>query len=115
MEKVWEADQPVRVREMLEELQDERQLAMTTVLTVMQRLYRKGWLARDKQGKAHRYWATATRADYAAGLMDQAMAEGEDLHATLAVFVATLRPGELDELRKAVAATPERLPAAASF
>lgn len=102
MDQLWSADQPLRVREVLERLQPRRQLAYTTVLTVTEILYRKGWLQREKDGRAYRYWPTATRADYAAGLMDEALAEGEDRAATLLRFTERLEPGELEELRRAL-------------
>ncbi|MQA80235.1 MAG: BlaI/MecI/CopY family transcriptional regulator [Streptosporangiales bacterium] len=102
MDRIWSADQPLRVREVLEQLQPERPLAYTTVLTVTEILYRKGWLQREKDGRAFRYWPTATRAEYAAGLMDEALAEGDDRVATLMRFTEGLDSGELDDLRRAL-------------
>jgi predicted transcriptional regulator len=102
MDQVWESDHPVRVRELLEQLHYDKALALTTVLTVMERLYRKGWLARAKHGRAHEYWPTVSREDYAAGLMEQALEQGEDRAATLARFVAMLDSRELDQLRRAL-------------
>jgi len=34
------------------------------VLTVVEILWRKGWLAREKDGRAYRYQATVSREDY---------------------------------------------------
>lgn len=112
MDQVWEADHPVRVRELLDQLHYEKALALTTVLTVMERLYRKGWLAREKHGRAHEYWPTVTREDYAAGLMEQALEQGEDRVATLTRFVEMLDPRELDQLRRALADVSPSLAAA---
>jgi predicted transcriptional regulator len=114
MDRVWEADHPVRVRELLEQLHYEKSLALTTVLTVMERLYRKGWLAREKHGRAHEYWPTVSRADYAAGLMEEALEQGEDRAATLTRFVKMLDSREIDQLRRALGDAPQPL-AAASF
>ncbi|MQA03872.1 MAG: BlaI/MecI/CopY family transcriptional regulator [Streptosporangiales bacterium] len=108
MDRIWSADRPLRVREVLEQLQPQRPLAYTTVLTVTEILYRKGWLEREKDGRAYRYWATATRAEYAAGLMDEALAEGADRAATLLRFTERLEPSELDELRRALRAAGRR-------
>lgn len=101
MDRIWSADRPVRVREVLEQLQPERPLAYTTVLTVTEILHRKGWLQREKDGRAFRYWPTATRAEYAAGRMNEALAEGgDDPAVTLLRFAEQLEPGELDDLRR---------------
>jgi predicted transcriptional regulator len=102
MDYVWDAGHPVRVRELLQELHYDKALALTTVLTVMERLYHKGWLSREKHGRAHEYRPTVTREDYAAGLMEQALEQGEDRFATLARFVGMLGPPEVDQLRRAL-------------
>lgn len=102
MDRVWAVDRPLRVREILERLQPERPLAYTTVLTVTEILYRKGWLEREKDGRAFRYWPTASRAEYAAGLMNEALAEGDDRTATLLQFTEQLTPAEVDDLRRAL-------------
>lgn len=102
MDRVWAADRSLRVREILEQLQPERPLAYTTVLTVTEILYRKGWLQREKDGRAFRYWPTSSRAEYAAGLMNEALAEGDDRTATLLRFTEQLSAAEVDDLRRAL-------------
>lgn len=37
-----------------------RPLALTTILTTLDRLCKKGILRREREGKAYRYWATVT-------------------------------------------------------
>jgi predicted transcriptional regulator len=61
MERLWEADEPLSVRQLLERLNRGRrqQLAYTTVMTVMSRLARKGALARRRDGRGYVYEATA--------------------------------------------------------
>lgn len=54
MEVVW-AQQPVTVRDVLETLNEERELAYTTVMTVMSRLAEKGLLVANKEGRAYHY------------------------------------------------------------
>lgn len=115
MERAWQADHPFSTHELLNQLRYERPLAAQTVFTVMERLRRKGWLARRRHGRSYQYWATVTRADCAARLMDQALVEGEDRAATLEHFVSMLSPRELDDLRMAVGSPSLSLPAAASF
>src|SRR6266566_855082 len=64
MARVWLAGRPVLVREIWAGLRPEREPAFNTVQTVMETLYRKGWLAREKHGRAYRYWARVSREDY---------------------------------------------------
>ena len=73
MDAVWEAGQPLRVREILERLQPERDLAYNTVHTVTEILYRKGWLTKEKDGRAFKYGATGSREKYVAGLVGEAL------------------------------------------
>src|SRR5260370_1519878 len=54
MDRLWEWGRPVLVREMVDALHDDRALAYTTVMTVMENLYRKGWLRRGGGGPARR-------------------------------------------------------------
>ena len=68
MDVVWAAAAPVRVREVSEQLNRDRPLAFNTVQTVMENLYRKGWLGRRKDGRAYLYAAERSRDDYADGL-----------------------------------------------
>jgi predicted transcriptional regulator len=101
MHRVWEHDRPVTVRELFDELRRERVIAYTTVMSTMDNLHRKGWLARAKDGKAYRYTATASREEYSARLMREALAGGGDTEAVLSHFVAEMG-GEESELLRAV-------------
>ena len=87
MHLVWDHDSPVTVREVLGELRQERAIAYTTVMSTMDNLHRKGWLARAKDGKAYRYTATASREEYSAGLMREALAAVTLLPVTASVLV----------------------------
>jgi predicted transcriptional regulator len=102
MEQVWAAGRPVRVREVLEPITAQRELAYTTVQTVMDVLYRKGWLARVKEGRVNLYAATASRDDYVAGLVGEALAEADDRSAALLRLVEGMDPSEVRELRGAL-------------
>ena len=87
------------VREIHGALRPEREPAYNTVLTVVEILHRKGWLARDKDGRAYRYHATVSREDYTAGLMGEAFAASTNRLATLRRFVERIDPAEAEELR----------------
>jgi len=90
MHRVWDHDGPVTVRELFEEMRTQRAIAYTTVMSTMDNLHRKGWLSRDKDGKAYRYAAVASREEYSARLMREAMAEAGDTEAVLTHFVAQM-------------------------
>jgi predicted transcriptional regulator len=98
MHMVWDHD-PVTVRELFDELRQERSIAYTTVMSTMDNLHRKGWLLRAKEGKAYRYMATASREEYSARLMREALAGGGDTEAVLSHFVAQMGGPESEVLR----------------
>jgi predicted transcriptional regulator len=102
MERVWDRGRPVTVRDLVDELQRERPIAYTTVMTTMDNLHRKGWLARVKDGKAYQYTATASRAEYSARLMREALDGGGDTEMVLSHFVAQMGGPESDLLRAVV-------------
>lgn len=61
MEMVWQSE-PVTVQDVLDLLnRGERNLAYTTVMTIMGRLKEKGWLTMEKQGRAFVYQAAFSR------------------------------------------------------
>lgn len=99
MDRVWAAGRPVLVREIHDWLRPEREPAYNTVLTVVEILYRKGWLAREKNGRAYQYLPTSSREEYTAGLMEEAFEASTDRLATLRSFVARIDPAEAAELR----------------
>ena len=99
MDRVWEHDGPVTVRELFDELRQHRAIAYTTVMSTMDNLHRKGWLARDKDGKAYRYTPVASRDEYSARLMREAMAEAGDTEAVLSHFVAQMDGAQSRALR----------------
>jgi predicted transcriptional regulator len=99
MHRVWGRGEPVTVRELFDELSAERSIAYTTVMSTMDNLHRKGWLDRVREGKAYRYRATASREEYGARLMREALADGGDAEAVLSHFVAQIDSGEADALR----------------
>ncbi len=61
MKALWESGE-LSVRAVRDHLAPRRPLAYTTVLTVLDRLARKGVVARRKVGRAHLYHALYTRA-----------------------------------------------------
>lgn len=111
MDRVWEYGSPVTVREVFDELLRKRVIAYTTVMSTMDNLHRKGWLARDKEGKAYRYTAVASREEYSAGLMREAMAEAGDTEAVLSHFIAQMDGEQSQVLREVLDKLTGRGPA----
>ena len=103
MDLLWaRAGEALSVREVLEHLASPRRLAYTTVMTVLDNLHRKGFVNRDKDGRAYRYRANSTREQHTAELMQGALAGSTDRVAALLHFVEQISPGELSELRAAL-------------
>jgi predicted transcriptional regulator len=99
MQRVWDHGGPVTVREVFDELSKTRPIAYTTVMSTMDNLHRKGWLARERDGKAYRYTAVASREEYSARLMGEALTEAGDTEAVLSHFVAAMDGGQAEALR----------------
>ena len=99
MHRVWDHDGPVTVRDLFDELREARAIAYTTVMSTMDNLHRKGWLARERDGKAYRYTAVASREEYSARLMREALAQAGDTEAVLSHFVASMDGGQAEALR----------------
>ncbi|WP_182607887.1 BlaI/MecI/CopY family transcriptional regulator [Streptomyces alkaliphilus] len=102
MTRVWEWNRPVTVREVLEDLRKERPIAYTTVMTVLDKLHRKGWVRRERDGRAYRYEAVSTRAAYAAALMNDAWSRSDNPAAALVAFFGMMSPVQTDALRDAL-------------
>ena len=112
MTRVWKWNRPVTVREVLEDLQRERSIAYTTVMTVLDNLHQKGWVRREAEGRAYRYEAVSTRASYAAALMNEAWSQSDNPAAALVAFFGMMSPEQREALRDAVriAQLPEMPP-----
>jgi predicted transcriptional regulator len=92
----------VTVREIFEELSRERRIAYTTVMSTMDNLHTKGWLERERDGRAYRYWAIMTREERTARLMREALDDGGRSELVLSYFIEQIGPTESDSLRDAL-------------
>jgi predicted transcriptional regulator len=104
VERIWTLDRPLTVRDVLADLNTSRDLAYTTVMTVMDNLHRKGWLVREMVSRAYVYTPTTTREQYSAQLMESALSASSDSNATLVHFVQAMSAEELQALQQALAA-----------
>ncbi|MGX1669554.1 BlaI/MecI/CopY family transcriptional regulator [Streptomyces sp. NPDC055400] len=102
MTRVWKWNRPVTVREVLEDLQQDRSIAYTTVMTVLDNLHQKGWVRREAEGRAYRYEAVSTRAAYSAALMNDAWSQSDNPAAALVAFFGMMSPEQRQALSDAV-------------
>jgi predicted transcriptional regulator len=100
MQHLWAAEGGATVREVYEQMRQSRQIAYTTVLSTIHNLHRKGRLTREREGKAHRYRPTATRAEYSAAVMREALSSGGDSEAILSHFVGQMSAEESRRLQE---------------
>ncbi|MGD7789445.1 BlaI/MecI/CopY family transcriptional regulator [Propionibacteriaceae bacterium Y1700] len=106
LERLWAADEPLSVREVHSTLATGRDLAYTTVMTVLDRMAKKGLVQRERAdtGRAWLYRASQTRDEMSAEVMDTAMGDrSEDRSAALLAFVDRVSADEADLLREALA------------
>lgn len=104
MERVWDCEPgaSTTVRAVFDQLTTERDIAYTTVMSTMDNLHSKGWLARERDGKAYRYWATLSREEHSARLMREALDGGGRSELVLSHFVEQIGPEESARLRDAL-------------
>ncbi|GAW49753.1 MULTISPECIES: BlaI/MecI/CopY family transcriptional regulator [unclassified Nocardioides] len=105
MEQLWKSTEPQSVRQVLDSLPHGRSRAYTTVLTVLDNLFHKGFVERRRAGRSYVYAATQTRAQYTAEAMEAALAGAGagDRDAALMSFVDQLTAHEAAQLRALLA------------
>ncbi|WP_404386665.1 BlaI/MecI/CopY family transcriptional regulator [Knoellia locipacati] len=112
MEQLWDlaAQRPegASVRDVLETLPAERGLAYTTVMTVLDRLSKKGLVTRERDGRAWRYTPAGTRESLTAETMRASLDDVTDRRAALLHFLDGATPEELDDLRAALSEVEQR-------
>ena len=100
MEVLWQTDSSLTVRQVSNGLPQD--LAHTTVMTVLDRLAKKGFARRERDGRAWRYRPAATREAYVAELMLTALAQTGDRDAALARFAQSVSGEEAGVLLDAL-------------
>ena len=114
LQVLWDRPAPVAARDVLAALGERdgagegapRELAVTTVLTVLDRLRRKGLVRRERSGRAHLYQASVSREAYVADLMVEALGQAPDRSAALTRFLGSVTPDDTDHLRRALGGEP---------
>ncbi|WP_152365282.1 BlaI/MecI/CopY family transcriptional regulator [Microlunatus speluncae] len=102
MERLWDAPDPQSVRDVHQTLSQDRELAYTTVMTVLDRLAKKGVVRRERDGRAYRYAPVQSREELVAELMHTALETGADRTAALVAFVGRVSDNEAAAMRAAL-------------
>ena len=108
MDVVWAATGAMSVRDVLAGLADRRP-AYTTVMTVLDRLARKGVVTRELAGKAWVYTAALSREEFVARLMLDVLQHTDSRDAALVQFARAVTADEARTLRNALS-DPKRRP-----
>jgi predicted transcriptional regulator len=106
MDHLWDTGAAQTVRQVHQALSTRRELAYTTVMTVLQRLARKNLVVQIRDDRAHQYAPTNGRDELVAGLLVDALdqaADSGDRRAALMHFVERVGVDEADALRRALA------------
>lgn len=105
MEIIWQSKGPVFVRTVTQSLQKKRQIAYTTVMTIMNRLVDKGLLTRKQEGRAYLYKGAVSKDRFLTRISRQILRNlmanfGESAIAHFAQEVEKLAPQKREQLRK---------------
>lgn len=103
MRVLWDSGEPMSVRQVHGVLATERDLAYTTVMTVLVRLVDKGMAERELDGRAWHYRAARSSEELTAEAMHTALGDGgADRSAALVAFVEKVSADEAALLRQAL-------------
>ncbi|WP_104117440.1 BlaI/MecI/CopY family transcriptional regulator [Arthrobacter sp. B1805] len=106
MELLWATPEAMTANELRDAIAEApsgeagRELAVTTVLTVLSRLEKKGLVERERDSRPHRYKSVTSREDHTAELMHEVLVTAPDREAVLARFIGSVSEAEAETLRK---------------
>ena len=98
LRQVWSKPEGITPGEVLEGL--DADLAYTTVMTILTRLWKKGLVDRTQRGRAYAYLPAVSEAELAATRMRETLSRTADREATLSRFVDSLSRRDEAALRR---------------
>lgn len=98
MSLLWEGDASLSANDVRDQLGEH--LAVTTVLTVLSRLEKKGLVRRERSTRPHRYSATASREEHTVEMLNEVLGTASDREAVLARFIGGISEDESAALRR---------------
>jgi predicted transcriptional regulator len=98
MDVLWDAGVRLTPAEVNERV--DRDLAYTTVMTILVRLFEKGALTRERRGRAWAYEPVVGREEHTAQRMRELLRASGDESLSLARFVDEMTPKERAELKR---------------
>ena len=100
LDVLWSADGPMTPRQVHDVLASERDLAYTTIMTILVRLWQKGIVSRERDGRAFAYAPHDSREEHVAARMREVLAAASDANAALGHFVRDLDTKKRSQLRR---------------
>lgn len=97
---LWAADAPLTPGEVLERL--DADIAYTTAMTILSRLWQKDLVTREQRGRAFAYAPLVGEAELAAQRMQASLTRASDREAALSRFVGSLSKKDERTLRKII-------------
>ncbi|MDO5739916.1 MAG: BlaI/MecI/CopY family transcriptional regulator [Ornithinimicrobium sp.] len=111
MDTLWAHGPELTVRDVMElmERRGHKELAYTTIMTVLDRLAKKDITDRTRDGRAWRYTAAFSRAELAASALRSTLDNvAADRKLAMLHFLDDASPAEIDDLRAALAEVERR-------
>jgi BlaI family transcriptional regulator, penicillinase repressor len=108
MDVLWDCGGSLTAAEVNARLDPDRDLAYTTVMTVLVRLFEKSVVTRQRRGRAWAYRSVLGREERAAERMNAMLRDGGDQSVSLARFVDNMSAKERAELRRLLEARSQK-------
>lgn len=105
MDHLWDSSRPQTVRQVHEALRKRRELAYTTVMTVLHRLSSKALVVQIRDDRAYQYAPAQDRDELVAGILAEVLDQLTDRTArrnALMTFLERFGPDEFEALRTAL-------------
>lgn len=100
MDILWASGGWMTPREVQSVLAEETDLAYTTVMTVLSRLWKKGMLERQRDGLAYAYHPVESKEEWTARRMVEMLSHGGNRSKALSLFVDSMSESERHQLRR---------------